>query len=148
MTDSSPSVTVILASADSFLSDVKLFQSLRMWCEAPGFVTQGSGRRIRHERNFCEVVGQSEGILVVHIADSRNRRVGFPFLSLCIRAVSSAILFSLPCFFGAVRTRFFSAHIVYQIQAVLGLCLKDRRRGFWRALIGGVGRKIGASRVE
>ena len=32
-------------------------------------------------------------------------------------------------FSSAVRTRFFQ-HIVYRIQAVLGLRLKDRHRGF------------------
>ena len=35
-----PGLTVILAFADSFLSDMKLFRSSHTWCDAPGSATQ------------------------------------------------------------------------------------------------------------
>ena len=38
--DWSPGLTAILAFADSFLSDMKLFRSLHMWCEEPESATQ------------------------------------------------------------------------------------------------------------
>ena len=38
--DWSASLTAVLAFADSFLSDMKLFRSLHIWCEAPESATQ------------------------------------------------------------------------------------------------------------
>ena len=38
--DWSASLTVVLAFADSFLSDMRLFRSLHIWCEAPESATQ------------------------------------------------------------------------------------------------------------
>ena len=85
--DSSLGLTLILTSTDSSLSDVKLFQSLRMWCEAPGFATQ-------------VVLAAVSAVSAIAVKWSASQKESSLSISPIVAIAASASLF---CLFGFGR---------------------------------------------
>ena len=99
----------------------------------------------RHSWGTCclddfESGGRTFAIISLLCLNSRRAASG---LGLCLRAGRNIECFD---FLQGCANEVFPAHIIYRIEAVLGLCLEDRHRDvsgvfirwYWRIIVGGV----------